>query len=62
MPELPEVQTIVNDLQKILPGLKITGIVTDAKNLFRKGSFDDFKKGVIGEKILSVERKGKNIL
>ena len=62
MPELPEVQTIVSDLQKILPGLKITGIITDTKSLFRKGSFENFKKEALGEKILSVERKGKNIL
>ena len=62
MPELPEVQTMVDDLQKILPGLKITGIVTDAKNLFRKESFDEFKKEVVGKKILNVKRIGKNIL
>jgi len=62
MPELPEVQTIVNDLQKILPGLKISGVSTDAKNLFRKESFDDFRKEVVGKKITNVERKGKNIL
>jgi len=62
MPELPEVQTIVSDLQKILPGLKILDVLTDAKNLFRKGGFEEFKKEVSGEKILRLERRGKNIL
>lgn len=62
MPELPEVQTIVSDLQKILPGLKIADVQTDWKKMFRHPNFDNFKKEVIGEKILSVERKGKNIL
>jgi len=72
MPELPEVQTIVSDLQKILPGLKIGDVWTDWKKMFpaRGGSalggkntpFENFKKEVIGEKIISVKRIGKNIL
>src|SRR3989344_2542848 len=62
MPELPEVQTIVNDLQKILPGLKIAGVDTDWEKMFKNCSFDKFKKEVVGEKIISVERIGKNIL
>src|SRR3990167_9594690 len=62
MPELPEVQTIVSDLQKILPGLKITGVETDWKKMFKNCSFENFKKEVVGEKILDVRRVGKNIL
>ena len=34
MPELPEVQTIVTDLQKILPGLKIGAVWTDWEKMF----------------------------
>ncbi|MEK7669511.1 MAG: bifunctional DNA-formamidopyrimidine glycosylase/DNA-(apurinic or apyrimidinic site) lyase [Patescibacteria group bacterium] len=56
MPELPEVHTIVTDLKKFLPGLKITGIWTDIPK------FKKIKKDVVGEKILKVERRGKNIL
>ena len=62
MPELPEVQTIVSDLQKILPGLKIGDVQTDWKKMFKNTSFENFRKEVIGEKILRIERKGKNIL
>ena len=62
MPELPEVQTIVSDLQKILPGLKIGDVWTDWKKMFKNCSFDNFKKEVVGEKILNVRRIGKNIL
>ena len=62
MPELPEVQTIVSDLQKILPGLKIGAVWTDWGKMFKNTSFDNFKKEVIGEKILNVRRTGKNIL
>ena len=39
MPELPEVQTIVSDLQKILPGLKIGDVWTDWKKMFKKHFF-----------------------
>lgn len=56
MPELPEVHTIVTDLKKFLPGLAITDVWTDIPK------FKKIKKGVVGEKILKVERRGKNIL
>lgn len=56
MPELPEVHTIVTDLKKFLPGLKITDVWTDVKK------FKKIKKEVVGQKILKVERRGKNIL
>ena len=56
MPELPEVETIVNDLKKVLPGLKIRDVWSDVFNA-RK-----IKKETAGKKILKVERRGKNIL
>jgi formamidopyrimidine-DNA glycosylase len=56
MPELPEVQTIVTDLKKVLPGLKITDFWTDIPK-FRK-----IEQEIIARKILGLERKGKNIL
>jgi len=67
MPELPEVQTIVTDLGKILPGLTITDVWTDHKNMFLCGqsvakSFEAFKKEVVGKNFLSVSRRAKNIL
>lgn len=56
MPELPEVQTIVSDLKKVLPGQKITGFWTDVSK------FKKIKNKIMGRKILGLERKGKNIL
>jgi formamidopyrimidine-DNA glycosylase len=56
MPELPEVETIVTDLKKVVPGLKITDVWNDIP------AFQKIKKGVIGRKILGIERRGKNIL
>jgi len=56
MPELPEVETITNDLKKFLPGLKIRGIRTDIP------AFKNLKKELVGKKILKIERRAKNIL
>ncbi len=63
MPELPEVETIVNGLEGVLPGLKIRDVWTDFKKYVKfPKSFGKFKEEVVGKKILGTERKGKNIL
>ena len=73
MPELPEVTTTVNGLQKILPKLKITAVWTDlAKEKVSRPDFlksikslkfyKNFEKIVVGAKVLKVERRAKNIL
>ncbi|MFA6514758.1 MAG: bifunctional DNA-formamidopyrimidine glycosylase/DNA-(apurinic or apyrimidinic site) lyase [Candidatus Paceibacterota bacterium] len=72
MPELPEVTTTVNGLQKVLPRLIFTDVWTDLskKNPIKQFKetikdetfFKDFKKKVVGQKILKVERRAKNIL
>ncbi len=73
MPELPEVQTTVNGLNKTVKGLSIKDVWSDLpkKSVSRKDYHDtikhlpfftDFKKGLIGAKILGAERRAKNIL
>jgi len=63
MPELPEVETIVNGLKGVLPGLKILDVWTDREKYIQyPKNFSKFKKEVVGKKILDTERKGKNIL
>ena len=63
MPELPEVQTIVNNLEKILPGLTFRDVWTDTPKLIKyPGTFPEFKKMILGKKVLSCKRRGKNIL
>jgi formamidopyrimidine-DNA glycosylase len=63
MPELPEVQTVVSDLQKILPGKKITGIWVGWSKLIKiPKTVTLFKKELIGKKFLSTQRVGKNVL
>ena len=70
MPELPEVQTTVNGLNRAVRGLKIVDIWTDYNSAFHKGKdsikdpayFRYFKKNVTGAKIVSADRVAKNIL
>ena len=58
MPELPEVQTIVNDLQ-ILTGDTIIGFWTDFEKAIKT---KDFKEKILGKKIKSVTRMSKNVV
>ena len=73
MPELPEVQTTVNGLKKTVVGLTIKDVWSDLprSNINRPDYketikylpfFGHFKKSVRGKKILSAERRAKNIL
>lgn len=58
MPELPEVETIRRDLEKVLVGKKILGVETDAEKLFSP-SFKAVSAGVRGQKITAVGRRAK---
>ena len=70
MPELPEVETTVKGLRKTVLGLKIIDVWTDlnTKDKRKEDSvanpnfFKIFKKEIINKKILSIERRAKNIL
>ena len=70
MPELPEVQTTVDGLNKTVRGKTIVSVWTDYKSHFYKGKkdikdpkfFTQFQKEVSGQKIKSAERRGKHIL
>ena len=70
MPELPEVQTTVNILNRRIKGQSILDVWTDYNSAFHKGKnnikdrkyFSFFRKEILNKKILSVERRAKNIL
>lgn len=61
MPELPEVETIVNDLKDVLPGKSITGI-----DLFWKKSLNVtpviFLNKLRSKKVKAIRRKAKTII
>lgn len=61
MPELPEVETTVRELENKIIGRKILKVWTDAEKLF-KPNFLAFEKGVIGRTVKEVSRRGKNII
>lgn len=61
MPELPEVQTIVSDLQSVV-GDKITDFKTDWPKALQKISAAKFSSAIKGKKIKSIERFGKYII
>ncbi|EKE18852.1 MAG: hypothetical protein ACD_9C00213G0002 [uncultured bacterium] len=58
MPELPEVQTIVNDLQ-ILTGDTIIGFWSDFKKAIKTKGLE---KCIVGKKITKIKRLGKNVI
>src|SRR3989344_3711372 len=71
MPELPEVTTTVNGLNEVLPKLSIRDIWSDyylrtkskrVDTIKNKKYFERFRKEIIGEKVKSAERRGKNVL
>lgn len=62
MPELPEVQTIVDDLNKKIIGRKIVGVWFDAPKIIKKPKPSNLKRQINGLKIKKIERRGKNIL
>lgn len=62
MPELPEVETIVRDLDREVRNRTFLDVWSDARNLIKRESFESFKKKIIGKKILKVRRRAKNIL
>ena len=61
MPELPEVQTMINGLKKEVLNRTIVKVWTDWEKLFKNINFLKFKKEVKGAKIINIYRKGKII-
>jgi formamidopyrimidine-DNA glycosylase len=70
MPELPEVQTTVNGINKYTTGLSILDVWTDYGSLQYEGKnhiknklfFKKFKKAIVGAKISKAKRRAKNVL
>lgn len=70
MPELPEVQTIVSDLNKKVAGRCIIGAWLDWPKMLKlpnreggiQANAENFKENIIGSKITGIRRRGKNVL
>jgi formamidopyrimidine-DNA glycosylase len=61
MPELPEVQTIVNDLNKKVIGRRITGVWFDWPKTIKKPRSKYLGSEIKNLKIVKIARRGKNI-
>ncbi len=63
MPELPEVQTVVNDLNHAqLTGIRITGVDVHWPRMIEFPAIDTFKTRLVGRKIHCIRRRGKFIV
>ena len=61
MPELPEVETICKDLNKKIVNKKIISVSVKKIRLIRS-SVAKFKKEILGNKIIKIDRRGKLII
>jgi formamidopyrimidine-DNA glycosylase len=59
MPELPEVETIKNELLPYVIGHKITGVTLCWERIVRQPSAGEFCARVTGQRITAISRRGK---
>ena len=62
MPELPEVETIKRDLEKVILGKKITEVYVRNSTVIRQPSVLGFKKGLKGARIKNILRRAKVLI
>ncbi|MBU2008619.1 MAG: DNA-formamidopyrimidine glycosylase [Chloroflexi bacterium] len=62
MPELPEVETIKEGLRPRLAGQRITAVEVLRAGAVKAPHAEDFCRGLAGNRILRVERRGKYLL
>ena len=62
MPELPEVETIKNELSPWVVGQRFTQVTIFDARLVCGGSTEEVHRGLIGQKVESLERRGKYLI
>ena len=62
MPELPEVETIKNDLEPNVTGRTIKGVTLLWERTLQQPCKDDFIRLITGQKISDMERRGKYLI
>ena len=62
MPELPEVETVKNDLTPYVVGQKITGLTLNWEGVVKQPSIKEFKERLIGQKVIGISRRAKFLL
>jgi formamidopyrimidine-DNA glycosylase len=62
MPELPEVETIKNELLPHILGREITGVILNWEGIVKQPSVEEFRSRVVGQRITGLTRRGKYLL
>jgi formamidopyrimidine-DNA glycosylase len=62
MPELPEVETVKNDLIPLVVGREVTGVNLLWEGIVRKTTAGDFITGLTGRMIKGIKRRGKYLI
>lgn len=62
MPELPEVETIKRQLEKVILGKKIVSVLVNNPKVIKEPSKEKFKKELEGVTIKNIIRKGKALI
>jgi len=62
MPELPEVETIKNELMPHILGRQVTGITLFWDGIVRQPSVEEFRSRLSGQRITGVTRRGKYVI
>ncbi len=59
MPELPEVETIKNELSPYIIGRKVTAVTLLWEGIIRHPSAGEFRSRLVGQKLTGIARRGK---
>jgi formamidopyrimidine-DNA glycosylase len=62
MPELPEVETVRNELLPHVISRRITGVTLVWEGIVKEPSAEEFLSGVVGQKIEDITRRGKYLM
>ena len=62
MPELPEVETIKNELLPYVVGRSISGVTLFWERMLRQPSLAEFYSRILGQKITGIGRRGKYLI
>jgi formamidopyrimidine-DNA glycosylase len=62
LPELPEVETIVNDLRPRIEGRRFTGVSIDCPEMVHLTSVNELRRRLPGQVIKEIARRGKYLI
>ena len=62
MPELPEVETVKNELLPHVLGRRITGVTLPWERIVREPTAEEFRSRITGQEITGIRRRGKYLI